>query len=164
MRDTLEGRKEQHTHGIHDFQEDGKLHIGRLKEKLDTDMSLFEQQCTHQQAQLQQEIESRHTAQLKVIESRKESHLKDMLESHKERCADMKKYFDVVERQEEIDIEDLDAEIKRLKKAAIHNKSCSKELEESNEQCGGELRMCSEEAARLELKTKTKDKNTNSFA
>ena len=139
------------------------MDLSQLKEKLDADVDLFEQKCGDQHVQLQQELDSRRTAELKIVESRKESNLEDLLESHKRRCIDMRIYFEVVERQEDIDIEDLDAEIRRLKKSAIQNKSCSESLKESNERCSEELRTCSDKVVTLESKTKTKDKNTNSL-
>mmetsp|Transcript_30638 Transcript_30638/g.55544 ORF Transcript_30638/g.55544 Transcript_30638/m.55544 type:complete len:476 (+) Transcript_30638:20-1447(+) len=163
MRNVLTGTEKQHTNEMSNLQEDSKMDLAQLKEKLDADVDLFEQKCGDQHVQLQQELDSRGTAELKIVESRKESNLEDLLESHKRRCIDMRKYFEVVERQEDIDIEDLDAEIRRLKKAAIQNKSCSKSLKESNERCGEELRTCSEKVVTLESKTKTKDKNTNSL-
>ena len=162
MRNVLTGTEKQHTTDMSNLQEDSKIDL-ELKEKFDADMDLFEQKCGDQHVQLQQELDSRRTAELKIVESRKESNLEDLLESHKRRCIDMRKYFEVVERQEDIDIEDLDAEIRRLKKSAIQNKSCSESLKESNERCGEELRTCSDKVVTLESKTKTKDKNTNSL-
>ena len=75
----------------------------------------------------------------------------------------MQTYFAGVERQQEIDIEDLEAEIRRLKKAAMQHESKSDQLKESNDTCGEELQTCSEKVVTLECKTKDKEKDSVSL-
>ena len=71
----------------------------------------------------------------------------------------MQVYFEGVERQQQIDIEDLEAEIRRLKRAAQEHEANSNQLRENNALCGEELKSCSEKVVALEIKTKDKDKN-----
>lgn len=157
------GAGEQHTSEICNLQRDNKMDISLIKEKLDADVKLFEQKCDDQQAELQKELDSRQDAELHIVDSRKDFHLKDLSESHQHRCNDMRVYFEGVERQQQIDIEDLEAEIRRLTKAAIENESSSSYLKDSNERCGNELTACSVKVTTLECKTKDKEKNANSL-
>ncbi|KAL9181667.1 hypothetical protein ACHAXT_012010 [Thalassiosira profunda] len=155
-RSALSEIEEQHTAEIGSLQRANKEDIVRMKERLDADETSFEQACDDRHRQLRQELESRRAMLLKLLESRKDSHLKELGESHEHRCDDMRGYFEGVERQQEMDIEDLEAEIRRLKKAAVRNEADSGELRESNERCGEELATSS--AAVVALTTQTKDK------
>ena len=71
MRNVLTGTEKQHTNEMSNLQEDSKMDLAQLKEKLDADVDLFEQKCGDQHVQLQQELDSRRTAELKIVESRK---------------------------------------------------------------------------------------------
>ena len=163
MKNALIETEGQQANEISKLQQDGKVDHMRMKESLDADVKLFKQQCDDQHAELQRELESRRETALKIVDSRKESHLNDLQESHQHRCTDMRTYFEGIERQQEIDIEDLEAEIRRLKKAAIHREENSNQLKESNEQCGEELKIFSGKVVILETKTKDKAKNATSL-
>ena len=162
-RNELSSTEDQHTTDITNLRQDTKVDVTHIKERLDADVKLFEQRCDEYHDELKKELESRRESELKLIVTRKDKHLKDISESHQHRCEDMKVYFDGVERQQEMDIEDLDAEIRRLKKKAIENEAKSNDLRQSNETNGEELRSCSEKVALLTSKTKNKEKDSMSL-
>lgn len=162
-RTELSSTEDQQTTDITNLQQDTQVDVAHIKERLDADVKLFEQRCDEYHDELKKELESRRESELKLIVARKDKHLNDMSESHEHRCEDMKVYFDGVERQQEMDIEDLDAEIRRLKKKAIENEIKSNDLRQSNETNGEELRTCSEKVSMLTSKTKDKDKDSMSL-
>lgn len=162
-RNELSSTEDHHTTDITNLQQDTKVDVTHIKERLDADVKLFEQRCDEYHDELKKELESRREAELKLIVAKKDKHLDDMFESHEHRCEDMKVYFDGVERQQEMDIEDLDAEIRRLKKKAIENETKSNDLRQSNETNGEELRTCSEKVVLLTSKTKDKEKDSMSL-
>jgi hypothetical protein len=71
-------------------------------------------------------------------------------------------YFDGVERQQSIDIEELQAQIRRLKKIAEKNESDSSDLRVSNRIHGDDLQMNSVKV--IDLKTQTKDKEKDKIS
>ncbi|KAL3785802.1 hypothetical protein ACHAW5_008666 [Stephanodiscus triporus] len=163
MRNDMIGLEAQKANKMSVLQQESNAELALVKAKLDAGVKEFEHRCDEQQMELIGELDSRRAAELKLIIARRESHLSNLIESHKRRCKEMRVYYDGVERQQEIDIEDLEAEIRRLKKAAIENESNSYQLKESNERCGEELRTCSEMVAALACKTRDKEKNATSM-
>jgi hypothetical protein len=163
MRNDMIGLEAQKANEMSVLQQASNAELALVKAKLDADVKEFEQRCDDQQMELIGELDSRRAAELKLINARRESHSSNLMESHQRRCREMRVYYDGVERQQEIDIEDLEAEIRRLKKAAIENESNSYQLKESNERCGEELRTCSEMVAALACKTRDKEKNATSM-
>ena len=163
MRYALTESDAQHTREIDNLKQNNGLDLSQLKDQLDADVKLFEQQCDGQHTDLKNELEARREASLKVVESRKESHLADLIDSHQHRCTDMRVYFEDGEKQQQIDVEDLEAAIRRLKKAATETESLCIELKQSNEKCGDELESCSEKVTALEIKTKDKTKHATSL-
>ena len=163
MRNELTRTEEQNTSEISNLQQDTEMDLTNMKEKLDADVKLFEQRCDEQHIELQKKMASRREAELKIVDSRKESHLCDLAKSHEHRCNEMQTYFAGVERQQEIGIEDLEAEIRRLKKAAMQHESKSNQLKESNDTCGEELQTCSEKVVTLEHSTKDLEKDSISL-
>lgn len=159
----LASTEEQQTTGISNLQQDNQVDVYHIKERLDADISLFEQRCEEQRVELKKELDSRRETTLKIIDSKKDSHLNDLAESHEHRCMYMQLYFQGVERQQEIDIEDLEAEIRRLKKASIQHAFDSNQLRESNATCGEDLKKCTEKVATLECQTKDKEKDCTSL-
>lgn len=135
-----------------------------VKEKLDADVRLFEQQCEAHQSLLTKELSKRRTSELHAIESRKESHLKDIMASRERSLGEMKSYFDAVERQQSIDIEELRAHIRRLQKVAVKHESDSYNLKQSNRIHGDELQLCSDKVSNLKSQTKDMEKDRISLA
>jgi hypothetical protein len=113
-----------------------------LKQKLDSEIKHFEDECDKQHAQLKEELESKRIAEIEIINSRKESHLQDLIQSHEKTCQEMKDYYEEIERQQEIEIEELQMEIRRLKKSAIQHDETRERLETSNTDNGKELDKC----------------------
>jgi hypothetical protein len=113
-----------------------------LKQKLDSEIKHFEDECDKQHAQLIEELESKRVAELDIVKSRKESHLRDLMQSHEKTCQEMKDYYDEIEREQEIEIEELQMEIRRLKKAAVQHDETRERLETSNADNGKELDEC----------------------
>eukprot|EP00985_Skeletonema_marinoi_P016091 scaffold8557_cov108-Skeletonema_marinoi.AAC.2 len=136
----------------------------RIKEKLDADVRLFEQQCEAHQSLLKEELLSRRTSELHAIESRKDSHLQEVMASHERACSEMRSYFDGVEQQQSIDIEELRAQIRRLKKVAVENESDSNNLKESNRVHGDDLQICSDNVSNLKSQTKDMEKDRISLS
>jgi len=127
-------------------------------------LRLFDQQCEAHQSLLKEELLSRRTSELYAIESRKDSHLKDVMASHERACSEMMSYFDGVERQQSIDIEELRAQIRRLKKVAVKNDSDSNNLKESNRIHGDDLQICSDNVSNLKSQTKDMEKDRISLS
>jgi chromosome segregation ATPase len=138
--------------------------LTRVKEQLDADVRLFEQHCEAHQSFLKKELSTRRTSELHAIESRKESHLKDIIASHERACGEMRSYFDGVERQQSIDIEELQAQIRRLKKVAVKHESDSNYLKESNRVHGDELQLCSDKVSNLKSQTNDMEKDRISLS
>ena len=138
--------------------------LSHVREKLDTDVRLFEQQCDTHQSLFKEELIARRTSELHAIESRKNSHLQDVMASHERVCSEMRSYFDGVERQQSIDIEELRAQIRRLKKVALKNESDSNNLKESNRIHGEKLQICSGEVSNLKSQTKDMEKDRTSLS
>lgn len=163
MRNNLLCLEAQKANEISVLQQASNAELELVRAKLEADVKLFEQMCDDQQLELIQALDSRRDTELKFINARKEYHTRNLMESHQHRCKEMRVYYEDVERQQEIDIEDLEAEIRRLKKAAIENETSSCQLKEGNETCGEELRTCSEMVAALACKTRDKEKNATSL-
>mmetsp|Transcript_28233 Transcript_28233/g.44444 ORF Transcript_28233/g.44444 Transcript_28233/m.44444 type:complete len:462 (-) Transcript_28233:304-1689(-) len=138
--------------------------LSRVREKLDADVRLFEQQCDTHQSLFKKELIARRTSELHAIESRKDSHLQDVTSSHERACSEMRSYFDGVERQQSIDIEELRAQIRRLKKVAVKNESDSNNLKESNRIHDEKLQICSDEVSNLKSQTKDMEKDRISLS
>ena len=163
MRNNLLGLEAQKAYEISALQQASNVELELVRAKLEADVKLFGQMCDDQQLELIQSRDQRRAAELNCINSRKESHTRNLMESHQHRCMEMRLYYEGVERQQEIDIEDLEAEIRRLKKAAIENETNNCQLKEGNATCGEELRTCSERVAALACKTRDKEKNAASL-
>ncbi len=163
MRNELLGLEARKSNEISVLQQASNAELELISAKLEADVKLFGQICDDQHLELIQALDSRRAAELNFINARKESHTRNLMESHQHRCKEMRVYYEGVERQQEIDIEDLEAEIRRLKKAAIENETNSCQLKEGNETCGEELRTCSEMVAALACKTRDKEKNATSL-
>lgn len=129
--------------------------LSTVKEQLNADVLAFEKQCEAHLVLLKNELDARRTSELHAIETRKQSHLEDIMASHKRACSDMRSYFDGVERQQSIDIEELQARIRRLKKIAEKNESDSSGLRESNRIHGDDLQINSDKV--IDLKNQIKD-------
>ena len=112
---------------------------------IDLDISRFQDECDQHHAQLELELEHKREAELEMIKSRQESHLQDLMQTHKTTCEEMKEYFDGIEREQEIEIEELQMEIRRLKKAAIQHAETKDRLESSNAENGKELDICTQQ-------------------
>ena len=136
--------------------------LSSVKEQLNADVRAFEKQCQAHLVLLKNELDARRTSELHAIETRKQSHLKDIMTSHERACSDMRSYFDGVERQQSIDIEELQAQIRRLKKIAEKNESDSSGLRESNRIHGDDLQINSDKV--IDLKTQTKDKEKDKIS
>ncbi len=138
--------------------------LSHVREKLDADVRLFEQKCDTHQSLFKEELIARRTSELHAIESRKDSHLQDVTSSHERACSEMRSYFDGVERQQSIDIEELQAQIRRLRKVAVKNESNSNKLKESNRIHGEKLQICSGEVTNLKAHTKDMEKDRTSLS
>jgi hypothetical protein len=163
MENELTGLKAQKVNEINAVQHSSDSELALVKLTLEAEVKLFVQRCDDQHLELKRELDSRRDAELKWITARKESHTKHLTEVHQNRCDEMRNYYEGVKRQQEIEIEDLEAEILRLKKTAIENESKSCQLKESNERCDGELKRCSEMVATLTCETRDKEKNATSL-
>ncbi len=160
-RDDLERRL------LDDFSSTRNQHrdeLSRVREKLDADVRLFEQKFDTHQSLFKKELIARRTSELHAIESRKETHLQDVTSSHERACSEMRSYFDGVERQQSIDIEELRAQIRRLKKVAVKNESDSNNLKESNRIHDEKLQICSDEVSILKSQTKDMEKDRTSLS
>ncbi|KAL3810804.1 hypothetical protein ACHAXA_006834 [Cyclostephanos tholiformis] len=163
MTNDLIGLKAQKANEISDLQQTSNSELALVKEKLEADVKLFAQRCDDQYLELIRELDLRRDAELKLINARRESHTKNLKEAHQNRCNEMRKYYEGVKTQQEKEIEDLEAEMLRLKKAAIENESKSCQLKDSNQLCEGELKKCSEIVATLTCETRDKEKNATSL-
>ncbi len=163
MENELIGLKAQKADEMSALQQSSDSELALVKLKLEADVKLFVQRCDDQHLELKRELDSRRNAELKLITARKESHTKHLTEVHQNRCDEMRNYYEGVKRKQETEIEDLEAEIQRLKKVAIENESKSCKLKESNERCEGELKACSEMVATLTCETRDKEKNATSL-
>jgi hypothetical protein len=163
MKNELDVLEDQKAKEMAALKQASDAELEHAKMKLDADVKLFEQRCEDQYLELIHELDSRRAAQLKSIHDRKEMHEKNLTETHNFRCEEMRAYYYGVERQQEIDIEDLEAEIRRLKKVAIEHEADSKHMKESNDKCGEELNQAIEMVKTLATQTRDKDKNATSF-
>jgi hypothetical protein len=116
--------------------------LGDIKQNLDNEIKQFEDDCDKQHAQLKEELKSKRKAELDIINSRKDSHLQDLIQSHEKTCQEMKGYFDEIEKEQEIEMEKLQMKIRRLKKAEIQHGETRERLETSNTDDGKELDDC----------------------
>ena len=171
---TIEGLKENMTNELVGLEEQKAKEMAVLKQasdaelehaktKLDVDVKLFEQRCEDQYLELIHELVSRRAAQLKFNNDRKEMHEKNLTETHNHRCEEMRTYYYGVERQQEIDIEDLEAEVRRLKRVAIEHEAESQHVKKSNEKCGDELTKTMKMVKTLATQTRDKEKNATSL-
>ncbi len=151
----------EHSTDIKCRQNNNDLAI--IRGKLEADVNQFQQLCDNQKSELVQELDLRRTAELRRLNSVKESHLSNLLDSHQSRCNEMQSHFAVIERQQVIDIEDLETEIRRLKKSALENATTSSQLKSCNERSNKELKTCLDEIAALKRSTKDKVKNATSL-
>jgi chromosome segregation ATPase len=119
--------------------------LANVRQSLDLEVSRFQQDCEQQHSQLKEELETKRKAELEIVTSRKESHLQDLMQSHEKTCQEMREYFDDIERQQEIEIEELQMEIRRLKKAAANQSSTKERLEVSNADGSKDLNVCSQQ-------------------
>ena len=133
--------------------------LSRIKRQLDADVLSFEQQCFAHQKLHTKELADRRTSELHAIETRKNTHLKDIMTSHERSCKDMKSYFAGVERQQSIDTEELQAQIRRLKKLVVKHESESGDIKESNRIHGDDLKLCSDSVSNLKHQTKDMEKD-----
>ena len=159
--DELEKRLDDECSSTRTKQRDD---VSRVKRQLSADVRLFEKQCEAHQTLLKEELDTRRTSELHAIESRKNTHLKDITSSHERACSECRSYFDSVERQQSIDIEELQAQIRRLKKVAEKNESDSNNLKESNRIHGEDLQICSDKVSNLKSQTKDLEKDRTSLA
>lgn len=136
----------------------------RIKVQLDADVRLFERQCEAHQSLLNTELSTRRTSELHAIKSRKDSHLKDIMASHERACGETRSYFDGVERQQSTDIEELQGQIRRLKKVAVKHDSDSKNLRDSIGIHGEDLEICTEKVSNLKIQTKDMEKDRISLS
>lgn len=158
----LDGMERAQSNELHDFQQSSG-NVALIKEKLEADVNQFRNVCDIQQSELVKELDSRRIAELRRLNGVKESHLTDLLESHHHRCNEMRSHFSAVERQQVIDIEDLESEIRRLKKMALEHATTTSQLRSCNERCNEELKTCIEKIATLKSSTKDKVKNATSL-
>jgi hypothetical protein len=162
MRNELVGTEPEQSHDINNCQQNnGDLAL--ISAKLEADVDEFQKKCDEQLCELEQELDSRRTAEIKIVDDIKESHVRDLLEAHQRRWNEMRSHFAGVERQQVIDIEDLEAEIRRLNKAAIEHATSTSQLKACNERCNEELKACSERIGTLKCSTKDKVKNATSL-
>jgi len=133
--------------------------LSHVREQLHADVRLFEKQCVTHHSLVMNELETRRTSALHDIESRKKSHLEDIMSSHERACGEIRSYFDGVERKQSIDIEELQAQIRRLKTIAAKNESNSNNLKERNMIHGEDLQLCSHKVSNLKTLTKDKEKD-----
>ena len=162
MRNELVGIELTQSNDSNNCQQD-ICDLALIKEKLEVDVDQFQKSCEDQQTQLVLELDSRRTSELKIVDDVMETHLRDLLESHQHRCNEMKSHFAVVERQQVIDIEDLESEIRRLEKTALEHATTTSQLKACNERCNEELRACLEKIAALKRSTKDKVKHATSL-
>ena len=155
--------EERFLHDFNSTRTQRRDELSRVKGQLNADVRLFEQQCEAHQSLLKEELDTRRTSELHAIESRKDSHLKDIMSSHERACSEIRSYFDGVERQQSIDIEELEAQIRRLKKVAVKNESESNKLKESNLIHGEDLQICSDKVSNLKSQTKDMEKDKTSL-
>lgn len=127
---------------IKHLQEEIDQELFEIKQNLDSDTNHFQAECDEQHAELKEELASKRKSELDIVTSRKESHLKDLMQSHDKTCQEMKTYFDGIEKQQEIEIEELQMEMRRLKKAAVNHGETKERLETSNTESGKELDEC----------------------
>lgn len=158
--DVLEDQKAKEMAALKQAS-DEELKLAKIK--LDADVKSFEQRCEDQYLELIHELDSRRAAQLKSINDRKEMHETNLIETHNHHREEWRTYYYGVERQQDIDIEDLEAEIRRLKKVAIEHEAEGQHVKESNEKCGEELSQVTEMVRNLATQTREKDKNATSL-
>lgn len=139
--------EQRHAGEIQDLQTNIDQELVQIRQNLDSEVDCFQQDCKKQLAQLKEELEAKHKAEVEIVTSRKESHVQDLMQSHETACQEMSKYFDDIERQQEIEMEELQMEIRRLKKAAIHHDETKERLEKSNADFGKELDVCMQQVS-----------------
>ena len=147
MMSQLRQIEERHAREIKNLQADIDQELVQIRQNLDSEVECFEQDCKKQHAQLKEELEAKHKAELEIVSSRKESHMQDLMQSHETSCREMSDYFDDIERQQEIEMEELQMEIRRLKKAAIHHDETKERLEKSNVDNSKELDECMQQVS-----------------
>ena len=145
MINKLKDIETRQTEEINHLQAEIDEELVDIRRTLDLDIRSFQDECDKQHAQLKEELEHKRGAELEMIKSRKESHLQDLMQTHKKTCDDMKEYHDGIEREQEIEIEELQMEIRRLKKAALQHAETKERLETSNAENGKELDMCTQQ-------------------
>lgn len=145
MLSELNELERRQTDEIKNLQAQIDQELSDVKQQLDLDILRFHEDCDRQHAQLKDELESRRKAELDIVTSRKESHLTDLMQSHEKTCTEMREYFEGIEREQQIEIEELEAEIRKLKKAAVHHAATKERLEASNIDSGKELSVCLEQ-------------------
>lgn len=163
MRSDLKEMEEHNAKEIKAMQADMKQELFNLKASLDADIIAFEESSDRQHAELKHELETSRQCELDTIALRKEAHLKALIQAHETTLGKMKEYFDGIDSKQQIEIEDLEADIRRLKKAAIQHEALSQQLKVNNTDSGQELKVCSEQVETLEVKTKDKEKDAISL-
>ncbi|KAL7488082.1 hypothetical protein ACHAW6_013675, partial [Cyclotella cf. meneghiniana] len=132
----------RHIEEIKKMQADIEQEISDVRQNLNLDIARFEESCDIHHTQLKEELEGRRKAELDIVTSRKESHLQDLMQCHEKTCKEMKEYFEGIEREQEVEMECLQAEIRKLKKAAKRHSETKERLEASNRDHGKELQDC----------------------
>lgn len=163
MKNDLVGLEDQKAKEMAALKQASDEELELAEIKLDADVKLFEQRCEDQYLELIHELDSRRAAQFQSINNQKEMHEKNLIETHNHFCEEMRTYYYGVERQHDIDIEDLEAEIRRLKNVAIKHLADSKHMKESNEKCGEELTQAMVMVKTLATQTRDKEKHVTSL-
>eukprot|EP00804_Cyclotella_cryptica_P029476 CCRYP_011280-RA/>CCRYP_011280-RA protein AED:0.34 eAED:0.34 QI:3004/1/1/1/1/0.66/3/96/254 len=89
--------------------------------------------------------------------------MQDLMQCHEKMCSEMREYYEGIDREQEIEMERLQAEIRKLKKAAQRHSEAKERLEASNQDHGKELQDCLQQVAILEFKTKDLGKDSVSL-
>ena len=116
--------------------------IDSVRQYFDLEVRRFQDECEAKQSQLIEELETKRQVERDRILSCNESHLQDLKRCHEKTCQEMNDYFISVERGQEMELEDLQMELRRLTKAAIQHGTIKEGLLTSNQESGKELDVC----------------------
>ncbi|KAL7465595.1 hypothetical protein ACHAXS_008611 [Conticribra weissflogii] len=144
---------QKNTLESHRLKQKYQTEYDRIKQSLNVDFKSFEEKCEMHHSDLKKALHAKRIEDLELIIARKNSYVIDLVQAHKNNIEKLMLHFGGIVKEQDMHLEDLHADIKRLKRAAVKNLRNSEVLIKENVDGGKELEICLEKVSTSHLLT-----------
>mmetsp|Transcript_6305 Transcript_6305/g.13732 ORF Transcript_6305/g.13732 Transcript_6305/m.13732 type:complete len:464 (+) Transcript_6305:71-1462(+) len=150
---------QNNTLEIHKLKHQYQTWYCNIKGSLDVDLTSFEESCELQHSDLKKALHTKRIEELELILIRQNSCIIDLVQSHKNHIEKSMVRFERIDKEQQIHLQDLQAEIRRLKRNSVQNLHNSEVLTKENADGNKELEICLKKISHLDSKMKDKEKD-----